>query len=227
MQFRRLVLLAGVFYLAGDLAQAQQTNAQAPPQSSGVIRAETRLVLVDTVVMDKKGNYVHDLTGKDFLKRFGIADKSAAAYALTAEDFSALAKAYGRIGGLDRLATVIKRVRAERGDKVLFLDGGDTWQGSLGANASRGQDMVDCMALLKPDAMTGHWEFTLGEARVQELIKSIGFPFLALNVRDTEWNEPVFEAMKMFERGGARRSEERRVGKECNGQCRSRWSPYH
>ena len=25
----------------------------------------------------------------------------------------------------------------------------------------------------------------------------------------------------------ALRSEERRVGKECNGQCRSRWSPYH
>ena len=27
--------------------------------------------------------------------------------------------------------------------------------------------------------------------------------------------------------GIERRSEERRVGKECNGQCRSRWSPYH
>ena len=25
----------------------------------------------------------------------------------------------------------------------------------------------------------------------------------------------------------ARRSEERRVGKECLSQCRSRWSPYH
>ena len=23
------------------------------------------------------------------------------------------------------------------------------------------------------------------------------------------------------------RSEERRVGKECNSKCRSRWSPYH
>ena len=144
------------------------------------------------------------LTGADFLKRFGIPAKSAAAYALTSEDFSALAKTYGRIGGLDRLATVIKRVRAERGDKVLLLDGGDTWQGSLGANASRGQDMVDCMALLKPDAMTGHWEFTYGEARVQELIKGLGFPFLALNIRDTEWNEPVFEPMKMFERGGVK-----------------------
>src|SRR3546814_18444730 len=27
--------------------------------------------------------------------------------------------------------------------------------------------------------------------------------------------------------GGGNRSEERRVGKECVGTCRSRWSPYH
>ena len=27
--------------------------------------------------------------------------------------------------------------------------------------------------------------------------------------------------------GWERRSEERRVGKECTEQCRSRWSPYH
>jgi sulfur-oxidizing protein SoxB len=85
-----------------------------------------------------------------------------------------------------------------------LLDGGDTWQGSLGANRSLGQDMVDCMSLLKPDAMTGHWEFTYGEARVKELIKSLSFPFLALNIRDTEWNEPVFDAMKLFERGGVK-----------------------
>lgn len=154
-------------------------------------------------VGEARGQPPH-LTGKDFLRRFGIAEKSAATYALTSEDFVVLAKSYGRIGGLDRLATVIKRVRAERGDKVLFLDGGDTWQGSLGANASKGQDMVDCMALLKPDAMTGHWEFTYGEARVKDLIKGLGFPFLALNVRDTEWNEPVFPPYKIFEKGGAK-----------------------
>jgi S-sulfosulfanyl-L-cysteine sulfohydrolase len=144
------------------------------------------------------------LTGKDFLKHFGIPDKSASAYSLTDQEFDVLAKSYGRLGGLDRLATVVKYVRAERGDRVLFLDGGDTWQGSLGSNRSKGQDMVDCMALLKPDAMTGHWEFTYGEARVKELISGLGFPFLALNIRDTEWNEPAFEAMKMFERGGVK-----------------------
>jgi hydrogenase small subunit len=32
---------------------------------------------------------------------------------------------------------------------------------------------------------------------------------------------------KRFDDSGARRSEERRVGKECRRLCRSRWSPYH
>ncbi len=158
---------------------------------------------VNIGVGEAKGQPPH-VTGVDFLTRFGIAPKSAAAYALTDQDFTALAASYGRIGGLDRAATVIAQVRAERGDKVLLLDGGDTWQGSLGSNASKGQDMADCMALLKPDAMTGHWEFTYGEDRVKELIDELGFSFLALNVRDTEWNEPVFEAYKMFDRGGVK-----------------------
>ena len=157
---------------------------------------------VNIGVGEARGQPPH-ITGKAFLKRFGIPENSASAYALTDQNFEALAKSYGRIGGLDRLAAVVKRVRAERGnDKVLFFDGGDTWQGSLGANSSRGQDMVDCMALLKPDAMTGHWEFTYGEARLKELIKGLDYPFLALNIRDTEWNEPAFEPMKMFEKGG-------------------------
>src|SRR4051812_6223055 len=145
------------------------------------------------------------VTGKDYLTRFGIAEKSAPAYALTAENFSALAKSYGRIGGLDRMATAVKAVRAQRGnDRVLLLDGGDTWQGSLGANRTRGQDMADCFALLKPDAMTGHWEFTYGTDRVKQLTDSLGFPFLALNIRDTEWQEPVFAPYKMFEKGGVK-----------------------
>ena len=156
---------------------------------------------VNLGVGDAKGLPPH-VVGRDFLARFGIPERSALAYALTPEDFADLARDYGRIGGLDRAATVVKAVRAERGDRVLLLDGGDTWQGSLGANRTKGQDMVDCFKLLKPDAMTGHWEFTYGEARVKELVDNLGFPFLALNVRDTEWQEPVFEPYRMFEKGG-------------------------
>jgi sulfur-oxidizing protein SoxB len=155
-------------------------------------------------VGEAKGQPPH-LAGKDFLTRFGIPEKSAAAYALTSEDFAALARSYGRIGGLDRLATAVKTARAQRGeDRVLLLDGGDTWQGSLGANRTKGQDMADCFKLLKPDAMTGHWEFTYGTDRVKELVDQLGFAFLAQNIRDTEWQEPVFPAYRLFEKGGVK-----------------------
>ena len=83
-------------------------------------------------------------------------------------DYEALARAYGRLGGLDRTATLIKAIRAERGDdSVLLLDGGDTWQGSYTSLKTQGADMVSARMLLKPDAMVGHWEFTFGQDRVE------------------------------------------------------------
>ena len=154
-------------------------------------------------VGDARGQVPH-VTGRDFLDLYKIPAGSAAAYALTSENFSALAKSYGRLGGLDRIATVLKAIRAERGDRTLFLDGGDTWQNSYTSMLTKGQDMVDCMALLKPDAMVGHWEFTLGADRVKAIAETLGFPFLAQNIRDTEWNEAAFEPMTMIERGGVK-----------------------
>jgi sulfur-oxidizing protein SoxB len=154
-------------------------------------------------VGEAKGLVPH-VTGQALLDLYKIPAGSAAAHALSADDFLALAKSYGRLGGLDRIATILNVIRAERGDRVVFLDGGDTWQNSYTSLMSKGQDMVDCMALLKPAAMTGHWEFTLGTERVKELSEKLGFPFLAQNIRDTEWNEPAFEAMTTVERGGVK-----------------------
>lgn len=144
-------------------------------------------------------------TGDAFLRAFGIAEGSADAYALTSADYESLAGSYGKIGGLDRVATVINAVRADRGpENMLFLDGGDSWQGSWVSLQTKGQDMIDLMSLLKPDAMTGHWEFTYGADRVKQATESLAYPFLAQNIRDTEWSEPVFPASKVFERGGAK-----------------------
>ena len=100
-------------------------------------------------------------------------------------DYVPLAREYGKLGGLDRTASLIKKIRAERGeDKVLLLDGGDTWQGSYTSLKTQGEDMLEAMNLLKPDAMVGHWEFTLGQDRLSELIDKIDFPFLGGNVFD-------------------------------------------
>ncbi len=159
---------------------------------------------VNLGVGEVKGKPPH-LTDAEFRKHFNIAAGSPDAYSLTSEDFVQLARNYGRMGGMDRIATLIKSVRAERGDdKVLLLDGGDTWQGSWTSLQTKGQDMVDVQTALKIDAMTSHWEFTYGADRVQEIVKSAPFAFLAQNVRSLEWQEPVFEARKMFERGGAK-----------------------
>lgn len=143
------------------------------------------------------------VTGTDFLSLFDIPRDSPECYALTSVDFANLAATYGRVGGLDRLATLIKAIRAERPDNTLFLDGGDTWQGSYTSLMTQGEDMVRAFNALKTDAMTAHWEFTYGQDRVQDLVEGmLDFPFLCGNVLDTSWDEPVFEATRMFERGG-------------------------
>lgn len=144
------------------------------------------------------------ITGADFLKLYNLTPGSPEAYALSSQDFAALAKSYGKMGGIDRIATVINSIRAEREDNMLLLDGGDTWQGSYTANKTLGQDMVTAMNALKPDALTGHWEFTLGEKRVKEIIEGLPFPFLAGNVFDTEWEEPVFDSTAWFDKGGVK-----------------------
>jgi VWFA-related protein len=73
MHSRRVILLIGRICIAfcglapfSHLAQAQQPATEASAGGTVTIRAETRLVLVDTVVTDKKGNYVRDLAAKDF-----------------------------------------------------------------------------------------------------------------------------------------------------------------
>ncbi|MCC4245614.1 thiosulfohydrolase SoxB [Stappia indica] len=142
------------------------------------------------------------VTGEDFLKLYNLQPRSPEAYALTSVDFDALSRAYGRMGGIDRIATVLKSIRAEREDRMLFLDGGDTWQGSYTSLKTGGMDMIEVMNALAPDAMTGHWEFTYGAERVKELVEGLPYAFLGSNIRDTEWDEAVFEPYRIFERGG-------------------------
>ena len=153
-------------------------------------------------VGDALGQPPH-VVGKDFLKMFNIEPNTPEAYALTYDNFTDLAKSYGKMGGMDRVATVVKSIKADRPD-ALVLDGGDTWHGSMTSLLTKGQDMVNIMNQLGTDAMTSHWEWTFGQDRVKEIVEGLPFPFLGANIFDVEWDEPAFEPYKIFERGGVR-----------------------
>src|SRR5262245_28806319 len=127
----------------------------------------------DTVlgVGDERGKPPY-LTGGALLAHYKIAPGSAPAYALTPVDFTTLAARYGRLGGYAHLATLVKRVRAERPSRTLLLDGGDALQGSATALWSRGEDMLRATNQLGVEVFTAHWEFIYGAEGVRELFGS-------------------------------------------------------
>ena len=148
---------------------------------------------VNLGVADMAGKPPH-LVGEALLQHFGIKPGTAEAHAFTYLDFEQAARTYGKVGGFAHLATLVKQMRASR-PGALLLDGGDTWQGSATALWTQGQDMVDACKLLGVDVMTAHWEFTLGAARVQQVIENDfkgKIDFVAQNVKTTDFGDPVF-----------------------------------
>ncbi|MCC6506924.1 MAG: thiosulfohydrolase SoxB [Aquimonas sp.] len=149
-------------------------------------------------------NQTPHIVGEKFLSKYGLKPGTAAAHAFTCLDFEAAAKRYGKVGGFAHLSTLVKRVRDSR-PGALLLDGGDTWQGSATALWTKGQDMVDACKLLGVDVMTGHWEFTYGAERVQELVSgslSGSTSFVAQNVTTSDFGDPVFEPFVLREMNG-------------------------
>jgi len=146
------------------------------------------------------------LVGKHLLKYYHIKKASPMAYASTYIDFMDLAQRYGRMGGFAHLATLVKNLRAQR-PGALLLDGGDTWQGSATALWTKGQDMVDACVKLGVDVMTGHWEFTYGVERVLEVLENDfkgKLEFIAQNVVDNEFEDPVFKPYTIRDINGAK-----------------------
>ena len=132
--------------------------------------------------------------GETLLKQYHIPASGIDAYALTHMDFVQAAKLYGKMGGLAYVATLIRTLRDQRAGRCLLLDSGDTWQGSATSLWTHAQDMAGAAELLGVDAMTGHWEFSFGERRVQEIVTGFGTRtrFLAQNVLEREGATPVF-----------------------------------
>src|SRR6516164_6283136 len=164
------------------------------PQLSPVYFREAS---VNIGIGEMHGRQPH-LVGKAFLDRFGISADSAEAYAFTSLDFEKSAQRFGKLGGFAHLKTLIDRLRNDVGEgHSLLLDGGDLWQGTGLANNMLGADMVEAANVLCIEAMTGHWEFTYGEAALRANLERFKGEFLAQNVFLTE--EAAFNDAKAFD----------------------------
>jgi S-sulfosulfanyl-L-cysteine sulfohydrolase len=158
---------------------------------------------VNLGVAGSRGQAPH-LVGEKLLKHFGIKPGGAEAHAFTYLDFDKAAKTYGKVGGFAHLATLVKRLKSSR-PGALLLDGGDTWQGSATALWTKGQDMVDSCLELGVDVMTGHWEFTLGDKRVKEVVEKDfkgKVDFIAQNIQTSDFGDQVFSPYVVKEMNG-------------------------
>ena len=144
------------------------------------------------------------LVGDYFLKFYGLEPGTREAHALTYLDFVSASRTYGKVGGFAHLAALVKQMKASR-PGALLLDGGDTWQGSGTALWTNGQDMVDACLALGVDVMTAHWEMTLGEDRVKEIVEKDfdgKVSFVAQNIKTADFGDLVFDPFTVREMNG-------------------------
>ena len=117
----------------------------------------------------------------------------------------------GKTAGGDwlRLATLINQRRAPTGQPpALLIDCGDTTQGSLVAQTSRGQVAVDLLRFLRYDVwVPGNHEFDFGPDRAAAIFSQLSASLLCANLTlyPAGGGAPQpFPAWRLFERGGAR-----------------------
>jgi sulfur-oxidizing protein SoxB len=150
------------------------------------------------------------ICGESFQKYYGIQPGTLDAYFDTYNDFTELAKKFGKMGGIAHMKPIIDHVKKERGaENVILVDSGDTWQGTGVALKTDGEAIVDAQNYLGVDVMVGHWEFTYGKERVQELIGMLKGDFISQNVIDNdpfsdEFEELIFPPYSIQEIGGAK-----------------------
>jgi 2',3'-cyclic-nucleotide 2'-phosphodiesterase (5'-nucleotidase family)/DNA/RNA endonuclease YhcR with UshA esterase domain len=92
----------------------------------------------------------------------------------------------GEIGGLSRIATLVREIKADH-PGVLLLDGGDTIHGTPLAGLTEGEVVIAVMNAVGYHAMVvGNHDFNFGQDILAKRAKEAKFPFLGANVRHAD-----------------------------------------
>ena len=108
-------------------------------------------------------------------------------------------------GGANYMYSYKKILKEEWADQLIWLDGGDQFQGTIECMLSNGTIMRDFYNQAGLDAITlGNHDFDYGIDTLKEYVKTMKFPLLAANVKENgeyiynKWNNVL--AYKIFER---------------------------
>lgn len=109
------------------------------------------------------------------------------------------------VGGLSRVATVFNRLREERPGELLFIDGGDTIQGSGPAAWTDGQVVVEPTNALGLDvAIPGNWAVAYGTQAWKQRAAEFQHSIIAANMADANTGELLFEPYLIRDVNGVR-----------------------
>ena len=108
------------------------------------------------------------------------------------------------IGGFDRIAAVVKQVRAEA-PNVLLLDAGDALGDTMIADLTKGRAILELMNAVGYDALSiGNHEPDFTAAALREWIAGAKFPVLAANVTERATGKLFTKPYVVREIGGVK-----------------------
>ncbi len=107
--------------------------------------------------------------------------------------------------GVDELTTFLKNAYADDASYEILIASGDMWQGSVESSSNKGELMTLWMNHMGFAAMTlGNHEFDWGSAYIARNAEIAEFPFLGINVTDSNVPEPYCQGSVVVERGGVK-----------------------
>jgi 2',3'-cyclic-nucleotide 2'-phosphodiesterase (5'-nucleotidase family) len=108
------------------------------------------------------------------------------------DSYAATAATEGRIGGYAQIKTLVNKMKA-KSKNVLFMDSGDTFDGSPVAQMTRGEAVIPVLNAMGYDAMTpGNRDFAYGKTDFLRVTGMINFPVISMNLRDATTGNLVF-----------------------------------
>jgi 2',3'-cyclic-nucleotide 2'-phosphodiesterase (5'-nucleotidase family) len=124
----------------------------------------------------------------------------------TSDIHAALADDSAESRSMAQVAGVLQELRRRYGrENTLYIDTGDTVQGSIEGTLSRGMAPLEALRLMECDVwVPGNHEFDFGAFRFLELAESMRDLLLSCNLQIRLPKIPEYPSYRIFERGGLR-----------------------